>query len=109
MPNIVPIAIASFIVGITAVGCMNTKGYEGANAGKQLVEQRCSKCHAIGRSGVSPHKDAPPFAEVVKRYPPKALEEALAEGIEVGHEDMPPFAFKADEVEQIIAYLKRLE
>jgi hypothetical protein len=46
---------------------------------------------------------------VAKLYPPETLEEALAEGIMVGHDDMPAFEFTADQVEQLIAFLKSLE
>jgi cytochrome c len=77
--------------------------------GRVLVTERCGGCHAILPSRVSQHGDAPPFAEIVKRYPPEALAEALAEGIEVGHPDMPTFEFSEEEVLQIVEYLKSLE
>jgi len=77
--------------------------------GRQLAEERCSACHAIAQGRQSPHGEAPPFAEIVKVYPPESLEEALAEGIMVGHEDMPEFAFTPEEVAQFVAYLKSLQ
>ncbi len=77
--------------------------------GRDLARDQCGGCHAIAPGDLSPNAEAPPFAEVAKLYPPETLEEALAEGIMVGHEDMPAFVFSADQVEQLVAYLKSLE
>ena len=81
-----------------------------ASAGRQLASERCGSCHAIGREpAISPHESAPPFTEIVQLYPAESLSEALAEGIMVGHEDMPEFRFTKDEVHDLIRYLKSLE
>ena len=77
-------------------------------AGKKLVEANCSRCHAVGPAGDSPLAKAPPFREVVKRYPPDSLGEALVEGIVTGHNEMPEFVFEADQAVAIIAYLNSL-
>jgi mono/diheme cytochrome c family protein len=76
--------------------------------GRQIVEDNCSRCHAIGRAGPSKHPLAPPFRVVVSRYDPAQLSEALAEGIVSGHPDMPVFTFRPDEIGAIVAYLKSL-
>jgi cytochrome c len=78
-------------------------------AGKKLVEDNCSRCHAIGETGDSPLAKAPPFREVVTRYPPESLGEALVEGIVTGHNEMPEFVFEADQATEIIAYLDSLK
>ena len=77
--------------------------------GEALLTKNCGSCHAIGRAGDSPHKDAPAFRTLGKRYPIESLEEALGEGIMAGHPDMPEFTFDADEVGAIIAYLKAIQ
>ncbi|MGB9141727.1 MAG: cytochrome c [Aestuariivirga sp.] len=77
-------------------------------SGKKLVEANCSRCHAVGLTGDSPLAKAPPFREVVKRYPPDSLGEALVEGIVTGHNEMPEFVFEADQAVAIIAYLDSL-
>ncbi len=77
-------------------------------AGRKLVEANCSRCHAIGKEGGSPLAKAPPFREVVTRYPPDSLGEALVEGIVTGHNEMPEFVFTADQASEIIAYLDSL-
>lgn len=77
--------------------------------GRHALETRCARCHAIGAQGTSPHASAPPFREVVKRYPPESLEEALGEGIMSGHPDMPEYILSPEEIAAVIAYLHTLE
>lgn len=76
--------------------------------GKDLLNANCSRCHAIGKTGSSPHEKAPPFRDVMKRYPAEDLSESLAEGIMSGHPDMPEFTFEPDQIDAIIAYLDGL-
>lgn len=77
--------------------------------GQKLVQANCASCHAVGRTGQSPLRIAPPFRELHKRYPVENLTEALGEGIITGHPTMPEFRFDPDQVENIVAYLKTLE
>jgi mono/diheme cytochrome c family protein len=77
--------------------------------GETLLTRSCGSCHAIGRSGDSPQKDAPAFRTLGARYPVESLEEALGEGFMSGHPDMPEFKFDADDVGAIIAYLKSIQ
>ena len=79
-----------------------------ADKGQQLAKTLCSRCHAIGPVSASPHPQAPPFRVVARRYKPENLEEALAEGIVVGHRDMPEFEFTTQDIDNFIAYLNRL-
>ena len=73
--------------------------------GEALVAANCSPCHAIGKTGDSPHPDAPPFRTLSERYPIDALEEAFAEGIETGHPDMPSFTAEPEQIADILAYI----
>lgn len=77
--------------------------------GKALVETNCAKCHAVGASDASAHPSAPPFRDLSKRYPVDALEEAFAEGIVTGHEDMPEFQATPQQIADIIAYLASIQ
>ena len=77
--------------------------------GEELLQTNCASCHAVGRTGDSPHKYAPAFRTLGQRYPIESLEEALGEGIVSGHPDMPEFKFDADDVGDIIAYLKSIQ
>jgi len=77
--------------------------------GEELLRTECARCHAIGRSGTSANSEAPPFRQLSRKYPIDGLAEALAEGLSVGHAEMPEFVFDADEVAAIIAYLKSIQ
>ena len=77
--------------------------------GEELVKENCSRCHAIGKEGNSPHPEAPPFRILSSRYPIEDLGESLAEGIVSGHPDMPIFVFSAADVEAIIDYLNSIQ
>ncbi|MFV0368621.1 MAG: c-type cytochrome [Hyphomicrobiaceae bacterium] len=79
-----------------------------AEAGRAFVKEKCARCHAIGIDDKSPHDNAPPFRDVVTRYPSENLAEALAEGIVSGHPDMPVFVLQPDEIEGFIAFLDSL-
>tara|TARA_R110002050_G_scaffold275524_2_gene420309 strand:+ start:141 stop:518 length:378 start_codon:yes stop_codon:yes gene_type:complete len=77
--------------------------------GKLIAETRCSTCHAIGPTGSSPHQDARPFRQLSENYPVRNLEEALAEGIVVGHPDMPMFVLSPYEIDALITYLESIQ
>lgn len=80
-----------------------------AQQGLAILQKNCARCHALGATGTSPHPQAPPFRDVVNRYPVEDLEESLAEGIVSGHPDMPEFTFDADQIDAIVAYLNDLK
>jgi cytochrome c len=80
-----------------------------AAKGLAILQEHCARCHALGMTGNSPHPQAPPFRDVVKRYPVEDLEESLAEGIVSGHPDMPEFTFEPKEINSILAYLNSLK
>ncbi len=77
--------------------------------GEALLTKNCSRCHAVGRTGASPHAEAPPFRTLSQKYPIAGLAEALAEGLFVGHPDMPEFTFEAAEVGAILDYLESIQ
>lgn len=78
-------------------------------AGEQIARDVCSGCHAIGRTGASPYPDARPFRTLSALYSISSLEEALAEGIMVGHPDMPPFQFEPEEVGELLDYIQSIQ
>jgi cytochrome c len=80
-----------------------------ARRGEALLRANCARCHAISRTGSSPHPAAPPFRTLSRNYPIEGLAEALAEGLSVGHPDMPEFVFEPHEIEAILTYLKSIQ
>jgi mono/diheme cytochrome c family protein len=77
--------------------------------GADLLATNCARCHATGTTGSSPHRDAPAFRTLARKYPIEGLGEALAEGLSVGHPDMPEFTFESQDVGAILAYLKSIQ
>ena len=80
-----------------------------AMTGQAKAEAYCSQCHAVGREDNSLHRDAPPFRTLSDRFELRDLEEALAEGIVVGHPDMPVFVFQPNEIDALIDYLETIQ
>ena len=109
MRNLLLSAAAAVLIGAIPVAVAAQPSTYDIGQGRKMLRKHCGGCHATAHGDISYHADAVPFPEVVKRYPPEHLAEALAEGIVVGHPDMPLYHFSAIQVEQIIAFLKSLE
>jgi mono/diheme cytochrome c family protein len=99
-------ALAAFVISL---GPGAKSASDAATQGFELLRANCARCHAIDEVSLSAEAKAPAFRDVVKRYAPEALEEALAEGIVTGHEEMPELAFEPEQVSAIIAYLDTLK
>lgn len=77
--------------------------------GEAIARKHCARCHAIGEADASPMGLAPPFRDLSKRYPIATLEEALAEGIVVGHPAMPRFTFEPREIDALLTFISGLK
>ena len=75
------------IVLVAGTGLAFAQGTTAASAkrGEAIVKTNCAECHATGLKGDSPNAKAPPFRTLGQRYKIDDLQEALAEGIVVGH------------------------
>jgi tetratricopeptide (TPR) repeat protein len=93
-------------LGIPAAWLAATE--ERIQAGKALVEQHCSGCHAVGADDTSPNKKAPEFRNLHARHPSLALREPLSRGIAAPHDEMPKFALSGPQIDTIIAYINSL-
>lgn len=82
---------------------------EKLSEGQTMAEGMCAACHAIGPSGDSPHASAPPFHTLSERYPIASLAESFAEGIIVGHPDMPVFQFEPRNIDSLLAYIESVQ
>lgn len=76
--------------------------------GRQLAEDMCGACHAIGPEDETENPEAPTFREIAGRYSVWNLQEALAEGIVVGHEDMPEFTLSPEQINALLSYMDTL-
>jgi mono/diheme cytochrome c family protein len=77
--------------------------------GRALVSELCSACHAIGRTGNSPHAGAPAFRQLGERIELDTFADRLREGLQSTHADMPSFRFSRDDARAVIAYLRSLQ
>jgi cytochrome c len=102
-------------IAIVAAGLAGSLGFVAAPAvaqaltGRQIAQRDCGACHAVTVSDASRDPAAPPFRTLGARYDVGDLAEALAEGISVGHPKMPVFSYPPDQVQRLIAYLRRLQ
>jgi mono/diheme cytochrome c family protein len=107
------ISLAAFALAALSA-CAQAQGAgPGATAdaaeGRRIAEVYCAHCHAIGTEGESRHPMSPPFRTLSRNYPINALEEAFAEGILVGHRDMPEFRLEPAQIDDLVAYLQSIQ
>ena len=91
------------------MGAVATLQAQGGTAlekeGGIVAKRELLRCHATGRTGASTHPEAPPFRKLSDWYPI----DGLAEGLSVGHPDMPEFVFEPDRVAAILANLNSIQ
>jgi mono/diheme cytochrome c family protein len=86
-----------------------TPGADAVAQGRIIAEANCASCHAVGESGDSAHAEAPPFRTLSRNYPIESLSEAFAEGILVGHPDMPEFRLDPEQINALLAYIESVQ
>lgn len=96
-------------LALAGAGCVSDQQKRIEMRGEEIARTHCTSCHAIGRSGASPAPEAPPFRTLSQSYPVTDLEEALAEGISVGHPAMPEFQFSSDDARALVTYLQAIQ
>jgi mono/diheme cytochrome c family protein len=97
------------LVGLAACATGGTAGVTRTARGHALAETQCGACHATGHFDESRAPEAPPLRLLSLNYRVANLEEALAEGISVGHPAMPAFTFEPEDVDALIAYLQSIQ
>ena len=80
-----------------------------AQRGQTFARVHCSQCHSIDVASESPLKIAPPFRDLHLKYPVESLAPRLAEGITANHPTMPQFRLDADQISDVVHYMKSLE
>jgi cytochrome c len=112
MLRFAPLAFACCL--LLAAGAASAKTPANAQLlkrGQAIAQHNCGRCHAVGAKGESANPKSPPFRSLARKYPLNNLEEALAEGIVVGHEglEMPQFRLNAAQIEALLAYLGSIQ
>ena len=99
--KVVAMKLALWVLAVLAVGACAAQAQDPASRGRALVREFCSPCHAIGKSGNSPHKSAPPFRTLGRSFDLDQFPQRLERGISSGHPDMPEFKFNSDDARAV--------
>ena len=76
--------------------------------GKAYAAQVCAECHAIGGGdALSPNIAAAPFKDIAAR--PEMTAMAISVWLQSEHENMPHIVPKAEELNDLIAYMMSLK
>lgn len=99
------------LTAISMAAVMLAQGGKDADlrVGRQLARDKCGACHATGASDRSPKPAAPPLRTLSGRFDIEGLPESLAEGISVGHPQMPQVLWEARDIEAFMDYLRSLQ
>lgn len=109
MIRIFYLLLAGFVLSQNTSPAFAQEGSQGdLSKGRAIADRYCARCHNVVDEGVSPFQPAPPFRELASRWPLENLEEALAEGISVGHEAMPEFKLNIDEIDDLMSYIRSI-
>jgi cytochrome c len=104
----------AFAIIIDLLAPILTAAEEGARSelerqGMVLAERMCSACHAVAKTGVSPHAPAPAFRDLGDRIDLDDFARRLREGLTSGHPDMPTFRFTREDARALTAYLRSIQ
>jgi len=77
--------------------------------GQTLVSKMCGECHAVGRTGASPHAGAPTFRQLDDHTDLDEFLDRLRAGLQSTHPDMPSFRFSRDDARAVVAYLRSVQ
>ena len=102
----------TFAIALLLVCAAGAPGHaeSGQQRGKALLEAMCARCHAVGRTGQSPHPDAPPFRTFSddKLYD-NDFGQRLQDGLSTIHPDMPTFHFSQEDADAVVNYLRSIQ
>jgi mono/diheme cytochrome c family protein len=88
-------------------GIANAQGPE--RRGRAVVVEFCGRCHAIGKTGDSPHVSAPPFRTLGRSFDLDQFARRLERGLSSDHPDMPEFKLNTDDARAVNAYLRTIQ
>ena len=101
-------AVWTAVLICAGFGEANAQILPSVERGATYAQANCSRCHAIDQISQSSVPLAPPFRDLHLQYPVEDLAEALAEGIQTGHSDMPEFRLDPAQIYDFLNFLKSL-
>ena len=95
------------------LSAMTTNGHaaeDGQQRGKVLLDRLCARCHAVGKTGSSPHPNAPPFRTFGEdKLYDTDFAQRLQDGLNTIHPDMPTFHFSRKDAGSVVSYLRSIQ
>lgn len=89
--------------------CAPARAQDPVHHGRALAKEFCAECHAIGKSGKSPHVGAPPFRRLSRIVDLDSFPHVLIRGISSNHPDMPHFKFSPQDAVALRDYLRTIQ
>ena len=77
--------------------------------GRAIAKEFCAKCHAIGKTGKSPHEEAPPFRKFGQILDLDNFPGAQMHGLSSNHPDMPQFDLTTQDARDLRDYLRTVQ
>ena len=104
-PQILKATLIAALAGVP----MAAQAQDPAETGRALLQEFCASCHAIGKTGDSPHKGAPPFRTLARSYDLDQFPRQLQRGLVSGHPDMPDVKFNEEDARAAGVYLRSIQ
>ena len=83
---------------------------EQPRSGKEMLQKLCARCHAVGRTGASPNRQAPPFRSFSEtKLDDSDFLQRLQDGYSSIHRFMPTFRFNREDAEEVLNYMKSIQ
>ena len=106
-------AVTRFLFVLTIGLLWSTFAYARAEEqrnGKEMLQKLCARCHAVGKTGASPNRQAPPFRSFseTKLYD-SDFTKRLQDGLSSIHPFMPTFRFNREDAEEVVNYMKSIQ
>ena len=99
-------AILPLLACLLAGGAL-AQAKEPLRHGRQLLQEFCGECHAVGRTDIK--RPAPPFRTLGREFDLDNFERKLERGISSTHPAMPEVKFEEEHARDAAAYLRSIQ
>jgi cytochrome c len=107
LPTVILLLMAPLLV-LSILGSA-AQAQDPVRRGRELLEEFCSSCHAIGKSGKSQMSGAVPLRMLGHSFELDYFAQDLRRGILSGHPGMPEIKFSDDDARSVSAYLRSIQ
>lgn len=107
LPSTILPLILGLLATVSLVSAAQAQAQDPIRHGRALLQEFCTPCHAIGRTGVS--RGAPPFRTLGRNFDLDQFPRLLERGISSTHPDMPEVKFSEDDAHAAAAYLRSIQ